>query len=105
MFFELRSYPVLPGKMEAWVRFMDEEIIPYQLSKGMCIPASFVDEENYRYVWFRRFADEAERDRQYAAVYEEEIWTGDMRPRVGEYIDHDGVTVSILRATPRSFMR
>ncbi|MCY4525656.1 MAG: NIPSNAP family protein [Anaerolineaceae bacterium] len=105
MFFELRSYPVLPGKMDDWVKFMDEEIIPWQMSKGMCIPGSFVDKENYRYVWFRRFADEAERDRLYAAVYDEDIWTQDMRPRVGEYIDHDGVVVSILRATPRSFMR
>lgn len=105
MFFELRSYPVFPGKMEAWVRFMDEEIIPFQLSRGMCILGSFVDEENYRYVWIRRFADEAERDRLYDAVYNNDYWREEVTTRVGELIDREGIEVSILRATPRSFQQ
>lgn len=105
MFFELRSYPVFPGKMQAWVRFMDEEIIPFQLSRGMCIPGSFVDEENYRYVWVRRFADEVERDRLYDAVYNNDYWRDEVTTRVGAMIDRDGIEVSILRATPRSFQQ
>ncbi len=104
MFFELRVYPIRPGKMDEWVKFMDEEIIPYQLSQGMCIPGSFVDEENYRYVWLRRFADEAERERLYAAVYETEFWRG-ITDRVGEFIERGGIEVSILRATPQSTLR
>ena len=105
MFFELRQYPLRPGQRDAWVKFMDEEIIPYQLSQGMCILGSFVDEANDRYVWIRRFADEAERERLYAAVYNTDLWREQLSPRVGEMIDRDGIEVSILRATPRSFLR
>ena len=45
MFFELREYRTLPGQRENWVRFMEEEIIPFQVSKGMVILGSFVGEE------------------------------------------------------------
>jgi hypothetical protein len=29
MFFELRQYRVKPGQRERWVKFMEEEIIPF----------------------------------------------------------------------------
>jgi hypothetical protein len=34
-FFELRIYQPLPGKMDGWVKIMEEQIIPFQVSKGM----------------------------------------------------------------------
>ena len=40
-FYELRQYKVLPGKLESWVKIMEEEIIPFQVSKGMVITGSF----------------------------------------------------------------
>ena len=40
-FYELRQYKVLPGKMNEWVKIMEEEIIPFQISKGMVICGSF----------------------------------------------------------------
>ncbi|MCE2458873.1 MAG: NIPSNAP family containing protein, partial [Dehalococcoidia bacterium] len=61
MFFELREYRTLPGQRENWVRFMEEEIIPFQVSKGMVICGSFVgEEEDDLYIWVRRFASEEE---------------------------------------------
>ena len=36
-FYELRQYFVRPGKMNEWVKIMEEEIIPFQVSKGMVI--------------------------------------------------------------------
>ena len=30
MFYELRQYKILPGKMDEWVPFMEETIIPFQ---------------------------------------------------------------------------
>ena len=69
MFFELREYRTLPGQRENWVRFMEEEIIPFQVSKGMVILGSFVgEEEDDLYVWIRRFESEEERENLYAAV-------------------------------------
>ena len=59
MFFELREYRTLPGQRENWVRFMEEEIIPFQVSKGMVIVGSFVgEEEDDLYIWVRRFDSE-----------------------------------------------
>ena len=40
-FYELRQYKVRPGKADEWVRIMEEEIIPFQVSKGMVICGSF----------------------------------------------------------------
>ncbi len=54
MFYELRHYQARPGYREEWVRYMEDVIIPSQVSKGMVITASFVDEEHEDgYVWMR----------------------------------------------------
>ena len=45
-FYELRQYTVLPGKMDEWVKFMEDEIIPFQVAKGMVICGSFKGEED-----------------------------------------------------------
>ena len=52
-FYELRQYKVLPGKMDEWVRIMEQEIIPFQVSKGMVICGSFRGEtDDSIYVWY-----------------------------------------------------
>ncbi len=59
MFYELRQYRTRPGQREAWVRYMEEVIIPFQVSKGMVILGSWVGEqEDDLYVWIRRFESE-----------------------------------------------
>ena len=40
-FYELRQYQVRPGKMPEWLKVMEEEIIPFQVAKGMVITGSF----------------------------------------------------------------
>ena len=37
MLFELREYRTRPGKREEWVRVMEDEIIPFQMSKGVVV--------------------------------------------------------------------
>jgi len=44
-FYELRQYHVRPGKMDEWVKIMEQEIIPFQVSKGMVITGSFRGEK------------------------------------------------------------
>ena len=46
-FYELRQYKVLPGKMDEWLKVMEEEIIPFQVSKGMVITGSFRGETDH----------------------------------------------------------
>lgn len=74
-FYELRQYKVRPGKMDAWVKIMEEEIIPFQVSKGMVITGSFRGEtDETHYVWIRRFDNEAQREALYKAVYDTDHW-------------------------------
>jgi hypothetical protein len=103
MFFELRQYRCRPGQRENWVRCMEEEIIPFQISKGMVVIGSFVgEEESDLYVWIRRFESEAERERLYEAVYQSDYWQNEIAPRVEEMLDREKTVVTRLEATPRS---
>ena len=102
-FFELRQYPVLPGKMVEFVTWMEEEIIPFQVAQGMIICGSYRGEsDDSVYVWMRRFDSEAQRAAQYAAVYESDFWKNDIGPRVPDYLDRTGIVVTRIVATPRS---
>ena len=106
MFFELRQYRTKPGQRENWVRFMEEEIIPFQQSKGMTILGSFVgEEEDDLYVWIRRFESEAERERLYNEVYQSDHWKTNIAPRIPEMMDRERMKVSRIQATPASAMK
>ena len=106
MFFELREYRTLPGQRENWVRFMEEEIIPFQVSKGMVILGSFTgEEEDDLYIWIRRFESEAQREKLYAAVYESDRWVNEIGPEVPKMLDRDKIVVRRIEATPRSVIQ
>ncbi|MBI2206110.1 MAG: NIPSNAP family protein [Candidatus Rokubacteria bacterium] len=78
MFFELRQYHVRPGQQAAWVKCMEEEIIPFQVKMGMVILGSFVGEE---------------------------YWKNEIAPRVPTLIDREQIKVTRLVATPRSVIQ
>jgi hypothetical protein len=106
MLFELRQYRTKPGQRQKWVKFMEEVIIPFQVSKGMVILGSFVgEEEDNLYVWIRRFASEEERKQLYAAVYESDTWKNDIAPKVPDMLDREAIKVTRLEATPKSAMQ
>lgn len=106
MFFELRFYPVKPGKMEEWVNQMEEVIIPFQVSKGMTFVASFISLDNPdEYIWIRRFESEEEKERLYRAVYESGAWKDQIGPKNGELIDRANIRVVRMEATKKSIIR
>ncbi len=106
MFYELRQYRTRPGQRQAWVSYMEEVIIPFQVSKGMVILGNWVGEqEDDLYVWLRRFESEHEREQQYEAVYQTDFWKNEVTPRVNEMLDRDKIVVTRLEATPKSVMR
>lgn len=106
MFFELREYRTMPGQRENWVRFMEEQIIPFQSGKGMVIVGSFVgQEEDDLYIWIRRFESESERERLYKAVYESDTWKNEIAPRIPEMMDREKIVVRRIEATPKSVAR
>jgi hypothetical protein len=105
-FYELRQYKVLPGNMDDWVRIMEQEIIPFQVSKGMVICGSFRGEtDDSVYVWLRRFESEAEREALYRAVYESEYWKNEITPRVPNYLDRAAMVVTRIVPTAKSTLQ
>jgi NIPSNAP protein len=105
-FYELRQYKVLPGKMDEWVKIMEEEIIPFQVSKGMVITGSFRGETDQSvYVWLRRFESEAEREALYKAVYDSDYWKTRIAPRVPSCLDRSAMVVTRIVPTAKSTMR
>lgn len=102
-FYELRQYKVRPGKLAEWVRIMEEEIIPFQVSKGMVVCGSFRGEtDDSVYVWLRRFESEAQREALYKAVYESDFWKTKIAPRVPDYLDREKNVVTRIVPTPKS---
>ena len=83
MFFEIREYRIFNGQMENWVSCMENEIIPFQVKRGMVILGSFVSqEEDDLYIWIRRFESESQREELYKAVYESEYWINEIAPKI-----------------------
>jgi len=102
-FYELRQYKVRPGMLDGWIKIMEEEIIPFQVSKGMVVCGSFRGETDESvYVWLRRFESEAQREALYKAVYETEYWKTQMAPRVPEYLDRPSNVVTRIIPTAKS---
>ena len=103
MFYELRQYRIHPGRMDEWVEFMEKDIIPFQVSKGMVITGSWRGEEDETvYVWMRRFESESERERLYEAVYQSDYWKNEVAPRVTELMDRPAMQVTRIVPTPKS---
>ena len=105
MFFEIRQYRCFEGQRDRWVKFMEEVIIPFQVSKGMVVFGSFVGtDEDDLYVWIRRFESEEERERLYEAVYQSEEWLNEISPQVPEMLDRSRIVVTRVEPTSRSVM-
>lgn len=98
-FYEIRQYEIRPGKMQSWVKMFNEEILPYQVSKGMVVCGIFQGEEDDSvFFWIRRFESEADRERLYAAVYEDDHWKTKLSDRVGQHINRE--TIICNRVVP-----
>lgn len=105
-FYELRQYKVRPGRLAEWVRIMEQEIIPFQVSKGMVVCGSFKGESDESvYVWLRRFESEAEREALYKAVYESDYWKDKIAPRVPDYLVREAAVITRIVPTAKSTMR
>ena len=106
MFFELRQYRIKDGKRERWVKLMEEEIIPFQVSKGIVVVGSFVAiDEPDLYIWIRRFENEEEFERIRKEVYETEYWETKIKPQADEMLDRERMRVTRLAATGKSVIQ
>jgi hypothetical protein len=105
-FYEIRQYKIHPGRMAEWVRIMEEEIVPFQVSKGMVICGLFRGEtDDSVWFWIRRFESEAQREQQYKDVYESDYWKTKIAPKTPEYVVRGENIISRVLPTPRSPMQ
>jgi hypothetical protein len=106
MFFELREYRTKPGQRERWAKFMEEVIIPFQISKGMVVIGSFIGtQEDDLYIWIRRFDSEEQREALYAAAYQSDEWKNVIAPQIPEMMDREKIVVRRIAPTEKSVIR
>jgi hypothetical protein len=106
MFFELREYRTKPGQRERWVKFMEEVILPFQISKGMVVAGSFIGtQEDDLYIWIRRFDSEEQREALYAAVYQSDEWQNVIAPQIPEMMDRERMVIRRIAPTEKSVIR
>ena len=102
-FYELRQYKVNPGRMAQWLEVMENDIIPFQVSKGMVITGSFQGEaDDSVYIWIRRFESEEQRVQLYKDVYESDTWKNVITPKYVGCLDRSGMVVQRIVPTSRS---
>lgn len=100
MFFELRQYGAKPGMRDELVKVVEEDVIPYQVSKGMVVVGSCVSlEDEAGYVWIRRFEGDEDKARLYKAVYESDHWKQVIAPKVGASLDREAIKVTRIAPT------
>ena len=122
-FFELRIYQVFPGKMDEWLNLMEKVIIPFQVSKGMVINGSFIEnsfnqfylnndvrdmktfDNRNKYIWIRRFENIKHRDDLYKKVYQSNEWLNNIGPKVEKLIDRNSISVHNITPTQMSVIK
>lgn len=106
MLFELREYHCKPGMRDRWVALMEEVVIPFNVSKGAIVVASFVGEsDDDTYIWIRRFNDEAHREQLYKDIYESDFWKNEVAPKTPDMLDRTLHRITRLMPTPKSAIR
>ncbi|MFD2178184.1 NIPSNAP family protein [Veronia pacifica] len=101
---ELREYKLRPGMMKKWLVWMESQILPYQISKGMKVLNTFTHEDEQGeqwFIWLREFQSMEHREEVYARTYNE-WWKETMRPKVFEHIYENEVRVRLL--SPQTLM-
>ena len=106
MFFELRESRTSPGKTQEWVDYIEQVVIPFQVSKGVVVVGSFVGQEkDDLYVWIRRFENGAELERLREAVHGSDRWQSEISPKVPGMTDRSRQVVRRIVATSRSVIQ
>ncbi len=100
MFFELRQYKTKPGKRAAWVKTMEEKIIPFHASNGVVVVGSFTGQDDKdTYIWLRRFEDTAQKEAFARTIAESDYWKNEVVPDIQEMLDREAMVVTALEAT------
>ena len=70
MCFELRTYDIAPGGMDAWLELFAEKIVPMHAKFDMPVRAAWVDADRSQFIWVREFVGLGTRAEQEARYRE-----------------------------------
>lgn len=103
MILELREYGLQEGYGDEFFQFLQDVIIPFQVSKGMIIVACFkVLEEDDKIVWIRRFKDKEEMERLVKEVYGGDEWLNEIKPKCIHMLNPDKMKITLMEAGAQS---
>jgi hypothetical protein len=90
MIVEVRSYRIIPGRREEFIKFFETRAVPAQQALGIKIIGPFLDIENpNKFVFLRGFPSLDKRDVMKKAFYEGELWKNELEaiamPMVDSY--------------------
>jgi hypothetical protein len=79
MIVEVRSYRIVPGRREEFLRLFESRAVPALRAHGMKVLGPLIDVENpNKFVWLRSFPSLEERDRLKKAFYEGDLWKNEL---------------------------
>lgn len=85
---EVRTYRIVPGRRDAFVRLMRDLAIPAHRQIGMRILGPFPSaEDDSTLVWLRAFPDADSREPMKEAFYGGDLWLGEMESVVMPLIE------------------
>jgi hypothetical protein len=97
VFYEIRRETAVPGRGRALARWMTEQVIPLHEAHGMQVVGAYADaDDEDAFVWIRRFRDDEERARIVERVHQDPRFDETIRPRLGEMMAADAVTVRLV---------
>ena len=105
MFYEINQYRVIPGKMNDWLKLMEEEFIPFAVEQGLDSVGSFCDEHDTLHVWIRRWESDEELERVHEKMYGSDFYKNEIEARVPTLIMRGGYSSQRVMPTPNSAMK
>ena len=81
MIYQLRTYTVNRGMMDAWVELFNDKLVPIQNQYGIGIDGMWVNEDQNQFIWIRSFNDAEDVKAKEAAFYASPEWNGNNGPR------------------------
>lgn len=78
MIYQLRTYTVNRGMMDAWVEFFNDKLVSIQQQYGISIDGMWVNEDQNQFIWIRSFSDAEDVKAKEAAFYASPEWNSVM---------------------------
>ena len=78
MIYQLRTYTVNRGMMDAWVDLFNDRLVPIQNQYGISIDGMWVNEDQNQFIWIRSFNDADDVKAKEEAFYSSPEWNSIM---------------------------